>query len=65
MLRQLYTRMYFPDEQATQSDPILALVPAERRQTLIATRRDKAGQAPVYRFDIRLQGGGETVFFEV
>jgi protocatechuate 3,4-dioxygenase, alpha subunit len=64
MLRQIYTRMYFPDEAANASDPILNLVPADRRKTLIAKKADKGGQA-VYRFDIRVQGGDETVFFEI
>jgi protocatechuate 3,4-dioxygenase alpha subunit len=41
---------------------VLALVPADRRATLIATR--EAGKA-VYRLDLRLQGDDETVFFDV
>lgn len=61
MLRQVYTRCYFPDEAANASDQILNLVPADRRQTLIA----KKGQGNAYRFDIRMQGDGETVFFDI
>jgi protocatechuate 3,4-dioxygenase alpha subunit len=61
MLRQVYTRMYFPDEAANAQDPILALVPAERRGTLIAKKQADGA----YRFDIRVQGDNETVFFEV
>jgi protocatechuate 3,4-dioxygenase alpha subunit len=64
MLRQSYTRIYFSDEQGNASDPILALVPADRRDTLVARRETRDGQ-PVYRFDIHMQGDGETVFFEV
>lgn len=64
MLRQSYTRIYFADEARNGADPILALVPAERRDTLIAKRETRDGK-PVYRFDIRMQGDGETVFFEV
>lgn len=64
MLRQSYTRIYFSDEAANADDPILALVPAERRATLIAARAVTDGQA-VYRFDIHMQGDDETVFFEV
>lgn len=64
MLNHAVTRIYFSDEGANATDPILALVPAERRTTLIATRGERAGR-PVYRFDIRLQGEGETVFFAV
>jgi protocatechuate 3,4-dioxygenase alpha subunit len=61
MLRQNYTRIYFDDEASNAADPVLALVPAERRGTLIAKR----GKNGVYRFDLRLQGEDETVFFEV
>jgi protocatechuate 3,4-dioxygenase, alpha subunit len=64
MLRQSYTRIYFADEAANSGDPILALVPADRRDTLIAKRDLKNGQ-PVYTLDIQMQGDRETVFFEV
>jgi protocatechuate 3,4-dioxygenase alpha subunit len=64
MLRQIYTRMYFADEAANAADPTLALVPADRRDTLIA-KKEMQGDTPVYRFDIRVQGDNETVFFEV
>jgi protocatechuate 3,4-dioxygenase alpha subunit len=63
ILRRLFTRLYFDDEAGNASDPILALVPADRRGTLIARRETGSGE-PVYRLDIRLQGEGETVFFE-
>ncbi|MEX0752499.1 MAG: protocatechuate 3,4-dioxygenase subunit alpha [Xanthobacteraceae bacterium] len=64
MPRHLYTRIYFADDKANASDPVLALVPDGRRPTLIAKREQSGGQ-PVYVFDIRLQGNGETVFFEL
>ena len=62
----LSTRMYFDDEaEANAKDPVIALVEqADRRATLIARREDRDG-TPVYRFDIRLQGENETVFFDV
>ncbi len=62
----LNTRMYFGDEtEANAKDPVINLVEqADRRATLIATREDRDGK-PVYHFDIRLQGDGETVFFDV
>jgi protocatechuate 3,4-dioxygenase alpha subunit len=63
MLRQCYTRLYFSDEK-NEADPVLALVPQERRATLMARRQNGGAQA-VYRFDIRLQSEGETVFFDV
>lgn len=57
----LYTRVYFPDEVAANAkDPVLQAVPAERRNTLVATKTDRG-----YRLDIRVQGDGETVFFDV
>lgn len=64
LLNHLYTRLYFADEPATADDPLLALVPAERRATLLAAREQDADTA-VYRFDIVLQGEGETVFFNL
>jgi protocatechuate 3,4-dioxygenase alpha subunit len=65
MLRQIYTRLYFSDEAAANAaDPILALVPADRRGTLIAHKQPGEG-VPVYRFDIRVQGDNETVFFDI
>ena len=64
MLRQIYTRLYFSDEAANAADPILALVPEDRRGTLIAHKQAGSGPA-VYRFDIRVQGDNETVFFDI
>jgi len=64
MLRQSYTRIYFADEAANSEDAILALVPAERRETLIAPKSLREGRA-VYTFDVRMQGEAETVFFEI
>lgn len=61
LLTRLVTRMYFEDEPSNAEDPILALVPTERRSTLLA----KSMAPDHYRFDIRLQGEGETVFFDV
>jgi protocatechuate 3,4-dioxygenase, alpha subunit len=59
MLHRVVTRIYFADEpQANRDDPVLAGVPAERRATLLAQPSDDG-----YRFDIHLQGPGETVFF--
>lgn len=62
MVRHLYTRIYFAeDSAANEADPVLALVPAERRSTLIAQR----GSDGAYVFDIRVQGDHETVFFDL
>lgn len=62
MLLHLYTRIYFDDEASNAADPVLALVPADRRATLIAR---KAASNPTYVLDIHLQGDNETVFFDV
>ena len=64
MLRQIYTRLYFPDEAANAADPILNMVPEDRRGTLIA-HKQAGTEPPLYRFDIRVQGDNETVFFEI
>jgi protocatechuate 3,4-dioxygenase, alpha subunit len=62
LLRQVYTRIYFTGDAGLDADPILALVPAERRATLLATpRRDSAD---TWDFAIHLQGDRETVFFD-
>ena len=65
MLVHAYTRMYFADETANENDPVLNSIKSKkRRQTLIASpgmENDKT----VYRFDIRLQGESETVFFDM
>jgi protocatechuate 3,4-dioxygenase, alpha subunit len=57
LLKHLYTRVYFEGEPANAHDPVLTLVPEERRETLLAK--------PAWSFDIRLQGDRETVFFDV
>jgi len=62
LLRQLHTRIYFAGETANAADPLLSAIEDETaRQSLIARR----GDAGVYRFDIILQGGGETAFLDI
>jgi protocatechuate 3,4-dioxygenase alpha subunit len=59
LLKRLVTRMYFPDEEAANAgDPVLALLSPEERSTLVAVQKDG-----LLRFDIRLQGPGQTTFF--
>jgi protocatechuate 3,4-dioxygenase, alpha subunit len=66
MLNRVVTRIYFADEaEANASDPVLGRVPPERRETLLAHWEDGTGPDGGYRFDIRVQGPGETVFFAV
>jgi len=61
LLQRLVTRIYFDGEPANDADAILSLVPEARRTTLLA----RAAANGEYRFDIVLQGTGETVFFDV
>jgi protocatechuate 3,4-dioxygenase alpha subunit len=62
----LNTRMYFDDEsEANAKDGVMSLIEWEnRRGTLVATRSLRDDQI-IYRFDIRVQGDGETVFFDI
>jgi len=60
VLKRLATRLYFADGEGNDLDPILNLVPEERRATLIAQPMDGG-----WRLDIRLGGDGETVFFDL
>jgi protocatechuate 3,4-dioxygenase alpha subunit len=62
LLNRVVTRIYFADEaRANAADPVLRTVPEERRATLLAEPVAEDG----YRFDVHLQGEGETVFFAV
>ncbi|MFL4908477.1 protocatechuate 3,4-dioxygenase subunit alpha [Streptomyces sp. MMS24-I2-30] len=61
LLVHLFTRIYLPgDDAALAADPLLARIDPARRGTLIAADEGRG----TYRFDIRLQGEGETVFLE-
>jgi protocatechuate 3,4-dioxygenase alpha subunit len=74
LIKRLVTRIYFENEAGNDGDPILSLVPAARRATLIARRpaaaaastaaTGGAASATLYRLDLHLQGERETVFFE-
>ena len=60
LLKQLQTRMYFPDDAANADDAVLKLVPAERRATLVAKKRGDG----VLEWNVVLQGKNETAFFD-
>jgi protocatechuate 3,4-dioxygenase alpha subunit len=60
LLKQLQTRIYFPDDPANADDPVLNLVPAERRATLVAKKRADGA----LEWNVVLQGKNETVFFD-
>ena len=61
----LQTRLYFADEaEANAQDPVLGLIEQpQRRETLLAYPCEVDGK-PAYRFDMRIQGDGETLFFD-
>jgi protocatechuate 3,4-dioxygenase alpha subunit len=58
LLKPVYTRMFFPDEESNDKDPVLSALAEPDRALLIAG--DVGGRL---RFDIRLQGERETPFF--
>ncbi|MGN6378238.1 MAG: protocatechuate 3,4-dioxygenase subunit alpha [Gaiellales bacterium] len=60
LLKPVMTRLYLPGDPANDSDPVLSALPPERAATMIAV-----AEGDVLRFDIRLQGDRETVFFAV
>jgi protocatechuate 3,4-dioxygenase alpha subunit len=62
LLRHLATRIYFAGDEDQASDPILSLVPHDRRETLMAVPVDQDPGS--WEFTIRLQGDRETVFFD-
>lgn len=63
LLKQFYTRAYFANDPTNQEDPVLALVPEERRETLMAKLDDL--REGCWKFEVHLQGKHETVFFDV
>jgi protocatechuate 3,4-dioxygenase alpha subunit len=62
ILKRLATRIYFAGDPANHEDPVLNLVPADRRDTLLAQCHTQPNE---WHFDIRLCGDGETVFFDI
>jgi protocatechuate 3,4-dioxygenase alpha subunit len=62
LLNRVVTRLYFPDEvEANAADPVLAgIADPDPRATLVAEATSDG-----YRFDVRLQGDRETVFFAI
>jgi protocatechuate 3,4-dioxygenase, alpha subunit len=62
LMRRVVTRIYFPDEAGNAEDFALGLVEARRRGTLIARR--VPGVEGLLRWDVIMQGAGETVFFD-
>jgi protocatechuate 3,4-dioxygenase alpha subunit len=63
ILKRLSTRLYFAGEPANATDPVLALVPENRRATLFA--QPDPTRNGYWNFEVRFRGEGETVFFDV
>jgi protocatechuate 3,4-dioxygenase, alpha subunit len=63
LLRRLITRMYFPDDPSNAEDFALNLVDPSRRDTLIAKKVE--GRPGELVWNVKMQGDGETVFFDV
>lgn len=57
----LQTRIYFEDED-NSADPLLARIEQRPRVETLIAKKIAPGK---YRFDIRLQGEGETVFLDI
>jgi len=62
LLKHVITRIYFPGDPANAGDAVLQSVPAERRDTLVAT--PISGRTGALAWNVILQGKGETVFFD-
>ena len=65
LLKHLYTRIYFADEAANTSDPLLSSIEDDSARRSLLARREAGGSPPLYRFDIILQGEGETAFLDI
>ena len=64
LLKHLFTRIYFADEAANASDPLLSSIDDDTVRSSLLARRE-GGTPPVYRFDIVMQGEGETAFLDI
>jgi protocatechuate 3,4-dioxygenase alpha subunit len=62
ILKRLATRAYFAGDPANHEDPVLNLVPLDRRDTLLAHGHAQPNE---WHFDIHLCGDSETVFFDI
>jgi protocatechuate 3,4-dioxygenase, alpha subunit len=65
LLKRVVTRIYLSDHEAenARDSVLLSIADEAARRTLIAAREEHEGGVPVYRFDVVLQGEGETAFF--
>jgi protocatechuate 3,4-dioxygenase alpha subunit len=66
LLDRVVTRIYFADEaEANAADPVLAAIGDSRRAATLVATAEPGGGPGRYRFQVRLQGPRETVFFDV
>jgi protocatechuate 3,4-dioxygenase, alpha subunit len=64
LLIHLFTRLYFEGEAANASDPLLSSIDDPAVSGTLLARRTSGGDPAVYRFDIVMQGEGETAFLD-
>ena len=60
LLNRVATRLYFEGDPANEEDPVLKMLPATRRATLLARRDNGAWLLPIH-----LGGERETVFLDI
>jgi len=65
LLIHLHTRIYFADEPANASDPLLSSIENPAVRGTLLARRAEGSSPALYRFDIVLQGENETVFLDI
>jgi protocatechuate 3,4-dioxygenase alpha subunit len=65
LLKHLHTRIYFADEPANASDPLLSSIEDPAVRGTLLARRAAGGKPALYRFDIVLQGDNETAFLDL
>ena len=65
LLKHLFTRIYFAEEPANTSDPLLTSIEEEAARRTLLARRTAGGSPALYRFDLILQGENETAFLDI
>jgi protocatechuate 3,4-dioxygenase alpha subunit len=65
LLKHLHTRIYFADEPANATDPLLSSIEDEAVRGTLLARRAEGGSPKRYHFDIVMQGENETAFLDI
>lgn len=65
LLKRVTTRVYFPDEEANENDPVLTGIADEKTRTTLIAKELSSGPPREFEFDVILQGEKETAFFEL